>query len=472
MLLQLQGTESERTEREVMTIKVGMVSLGCPKNQVDAELLFGRLKNSGYELVGDPALADVVIVNTCGFIESAKQESIEEILSMCGLKSEGKIRKVIVTGCLAERYREEIVREIPEVDAVVGIGRNGEIAEIVEAVLADDHPVLMGEKKDLPLEGERVLTTLPHSAYLRIADGCDNRCSYCAIPMIRGSFRSRPMEAIFAEAESLVRDGVRELVVVAQDTTRYGEDLYGSLKLADLLRKLCRIDGLLWIRLLYCYPERITDEILDVIASEPKIAKYLDIPVQHADPVILKAMNRRGDGVQILSLLDKIRKKIPGITLRTTLIAGFPGETEEQFEALVDFVRKARFERLGCFAYSQEENTPAASLPDQITEEVKERRAEIVMLEQMRIHDALNAEKVGRIIPVLTEGYDRYGEVYFGRSEADAPEIDGKIFFTSEQKLVFGDLVHVEIDEVLDYDLIGHRNEDGALKHLEREEDC
>lgn len=439
-----------------MAVKVGIVSLGCPKNQVDAEQLFGRLKQAGYELVGDAALADVAIINTCGFIESAKQESIDEILSFCTLKGEGQIKHVIITGCLAERYREEVLKEIPEVDAVVGIGCNGDICKVVERVLAGEQFTCTAEKTALPLEGERVLTTLPYYAYLKVAEGCSNCCTYCAIPSIRGPFRSRRMEDVIKEAESLARDGIKELVVVAQDTTRYGEDLYGASALPELLRRLCRIDGFEWVRLLYCYPERITDELLDVIASEPKAAKYLDIPIQHADADVLKAMNRTGDFDWLLSLMKRIREKVPGITLRTTLIAGFPGETEQQFETLVEFVKQAKFERLGCFAYSQEENTPAGRMPNQLSEEVKERRAELVMLEQMRIHDAYNAAKVGRKLRVVTEGYDRYGEIYFGRSEADAPDIDGKVFFSSGEKHAMGDFVMVEVDDVMDYDLIGH----------------
>lgn len=439
-----------------MAVKVGIVSLGCPKNQVDAEQLFGRLKQAGYELVGDAALADVAIINTCGFIESAKQESIDEILSFCTLKGEGQIKHVIITGCLAERYREEVLKEIPEADAVVGIGCNGDICKVVERVLAGEQFTCTAEKTALPLEGERVLTTLPYYAYLKVAEGCSNCCTYCAIPSIRGPFRSRRMEDVIKEAESLARDGIKELVVVAQDTTRYGEDLYGASALPELLRRLCRIDGFEWVRLLYCYPERITDELLDVIASEPKAAKYLDIPIQHADADVLKAMNRTGDFDWLLSLVKRIREKVPGITLRTTLIAGFPGETEQQFETLVEFVKQAKFERLGCFAYSQEENTPAGRMPNQLSEEVKERRAELVMLEQMRIHDAYNAAKVGRKLRVVTEGYDRYGEIYFGRSEADAPDIDGKVFFSSGEKHAMGDFVMVEVDDVMDYDLIGH----------------
>ena len=442
--------------KNYMAVKVGIVSLGCPKNQVDAEQLFGRLNQAGYELVGDAALADVAIINTCGFIESAKQESIDEILSFCTLKGEGQIKHVIITGCLAERYREEVLKEIPEADAVVGIGCNGDICKVVERVLAGEQFTCTAEKTALPLEGERVLTTLPYYAYLKVAEGCSNCCTYCAIPSIRGPFRSRRMEDVIKEAESLARDGIKELVVVAQDTTRYGEDLYGASALPELLRRLCRIDGFEWVRLLYCYPERITDELLDVIASEPKAAKYLDIPIQHADADVLKAMNRTGDFDWLLSLVKRIREKVPGITLRTTLIAGFPGETEQQFETLVEFVKQAKFERLGCFAYSQEENTPAGRMPNQLSEEVKERRAELVMLEQMRIHDAYNAAKVGQKLRVVTEGYDRYGEIYFGRSEADAPDIDGKVFFSSGEKHAMGDFVMVEVDDVMDYDLIGH----------------
>lgn len=435
---------------------MGMVSLGCPKNQVDAELLFGQLKQNGYELVPDAALADVAIINTCGFIESAKQESIDEILAFCTLKSEGQIKHVIVTGCLAERYREEILEEIPEVDAVVGIGGNGGICAVLDRVLKQEQVTSFGEKEKLPLEGERVLTTLPYYAYLKIAEGCDNCCSYCAIPMIRGRFRSRGMDEIVEEAESLARDGVKELILVAQDTTRYGEDRYGEFKLPELLQRLCKIDGLVWIRLLYCYPERITDELLEVMASEPKVVKYLDLPLQHADGNILRAMNRVGDEAWLFGLLKHIREKVPGIILRTTLIAGFPGETEKQFETLVNFVKKAKFERLGCFAYSQEEDTPAALMDGQLPQNVKEHRAELIMLEQMRIHDRYNEEKVGKTVSVIVEGYDRLGGVYFGRSEADAPEIDGKIFFTCGKKPTMGDFVEVEIDEIMDYDLIGH----------------
>ena len=443
-----------------MPIKVGMVSLGCPKNQVDAELLLSKIKNDGYVLEPDSGNCDVVIINTCGFIESAKQEAIENILEFITLKKEGTIQKIIVTGCLAERYRDEIAEEMPEVDAIIGIGSNDKIVDAIKGVMRDEKVYLYGEKSDLPLEGDRVLTTLPFYAYLKIAEGCDNCCSYCAIPSIRGRFRSRPMESIVKEAESLAARGVKELVVVAQDTTRYGQDLYGEYKLAELLRKLARIDGFRWIRVLYAYPERITDELLDVMASEEKIAKYIDIPLQHCNKQILRDMNRPGDRESIETLISKVREKVPGITVRTTLIAGFPGETEEQFEELCQFVKDMRFDRLGCFAYSSEEDTPAAEMEGQLDEQLKIRRAEIVTEEQMNIIARQNEKKVGQTVTVVTEGFDRFGECYFGRSEADAPDIDGKIFFTSEKKLSVGDFVKVALEDTLDLDLIGSVVED------------
>lgn len=438
-----------------MPTKIGMVSLGCPKNQVDAELLMHTLHREGFELNQDPALADVVIINTCGFIESAKQEAIDNILEYITLKKEGRIKKIIVTGCLAERYRREISEEMPEVDAIVGIGSNAEIADIVRVTLHDKKVYRFGEKCELPLEGGRILSTLPFYAYLKIAEGCDNCCSYCAIPSIRGRFRSRPMENVLEEARWLAGRGVKELVVVAQDTTKYGQDLYGEYKLAGLLRNLAQIDGFWWIRVLYAYPERITDELLDVIASEPKIAKYLDIPLQHCDEEILRAMNRPGNRQELTSLIAHVREKVPGITLRTSLIAGFPGETEENFTHLCEFVKETEFDRLGCFAYSQEDGTPAGQREDQVDEQVRTDRAELVMEEQMTIMARKNEEKIGSSILCVVEGFDRYGECFFGRSEADAPDIDGKVFFSSKNKLAVGQFVTVRVDDVMDLDLIG-----------------
>ena len=435
---------------------VGIVSLGCAKNRVDAEMMMYQLNQAGFQLKEDPAMADAVIVNTCGFIESAKQESIDEILELAQLKKEGKIKAIIVTGCLAERYNTEIMKELEEVDAVIGIGKNADIANVVQKALDGEKTEDFPDKMKLPMEGGRVQSTERHWAYLKIADGCDNCCTYCAIPLIRGSFRSRKMENIIEEAERLVRNGVKELNVIAQDTTRYGEDLYGELKLAELLRKLCKIEGLQWIRVLYCYPDRITDELLDTIREEEKIVKYIDLPLQHCDGRVLRAMNRRGDKESLLTLVSHIREKIPDVVLRTTLIAGFPGETEEDFEELSDFVAQTRFERLGCFAYSQEEDTPAALLPDQIEEEVKNRRAEIISEQEALIIDSWCADQVGRELDVLVDGFDRYADCWFGRSPFDAPEVDPCVFFTvGETKPRPGDIVRVNITDHIDCDLTG-----------------
>ncbi len=441
-----------------MAVRVGMVSLGCAKNQVDGEVLMASLKNAGYELSDDAALADVAIINTCGFIESAKAESIEEILELVTLKKEGRIKKIVVTGCLSQRYQQEIRKEIPEVDAVVGIGANGEIAEIIGKVMEGETQDVFPEKEKMPLCGDRELSTPSYFAYLKIAEGCDNRCTYCAIPLIRGGYRSRTIESIVEEAQKLVDDGAKELIVIAQDTSRYGLDLYGELKLPELLRQLCQIEKLRWVRLLYCYPDTVTDELLDVIANEPKIVKYMDLPLQHASGRVLKAMNRRGDKESLLKLIAHMREKVPGLVLRTTLITGFPGETEEDFTELSEFVQEVRFDRLGCFAYSQEEDTPAALLPDQIDEDVKNQRAEIIMEQQMEIMQQKGEEMIGKAVTVLTEGFDRYAECYFGRTAADSPDIDGKVFFTAQgNKPYFGQFVKVRIEDCVDCDLTGQR---------------
>ncbi len=445
-----------------MGYKIGMVSLGCSKNQVDAEIMMAQLKDAGYQLVAEAGMSDVAIVNTCGFIEDAKKEAIEEILELAKLKAEGKIKALIVTGCLAERYQQEVAKELPEVDAVVGIGANGHIAEIVEKALEKKGQVLeFPDKLELPLSGNRVQTTPYYYSYIKIAEGCDNRCSYCAIPMIRGKFRSRPMEDILSEAERLARNGVKELVVVAQDTTRYGIDLYGSGRLPELLRALCKIDGLEWIRVLYCYPERITDSLLDVMAKEEKIVKYLDIPIQHCNKELLRAMHRVGDRESLTALMKKIRERVPGIILRTTLIAGFPGETWEQFNELAEFVREVRFDRLGCFAYSAEEGTPAAEMEGQVEEKIKQRRQEIIMEEQSQIMAEKCGQMVGKVLPVLVEGYDRYAGSFFGRSPHDAPDIDGKVFFSANvRSMNAGTIVPVQIIDSMECDLIGALVED------------
>ncbi|MBO4867531.1 MAG: 30S ribosomal protein S12 methylthiotransferase RimO [Ruminococcus sp.] len=439
-----------------MSTRVGMVSLGCPKNQVDAEHMLYDLKKEGYELVSDAALADVVIVNTCGFIESAKQEAIDTILEFCTLKEEGRIKHVIATGCLAERYRDEMKKEIPELDAVVGLGSNGKIAEIIRDIYRTEESVCAyGSKTDLPLEGGRLISTEPFFAYLKIAEGCSNCCTYCAIPAIRGKFRSRKMEDILDEAKWLAEHGVTELVVIAQDTTRYGEDIYGKSMLPELLKKLCEIDGFKWIRTLYSYPERISDEFIEVLATEDKLVKYIDMPIQHCNGEVLKRMNRAGDEAFLLELIQKLRARIPDIVLRTTLIAGFPGETEAQFEELCEFVKNVGFERLGCFAYSPEEGTKAYSMPDQVDEVTRNRRADIIMQEQMLVTERYNQAQLGKTVEIVCEGFDRYAECYFGRGAADAPEIDGKVFFTSEKKVAVGQYVKVELFDTLDYDLLG-----------------
>ena len=438
-----------------MAIKIGMVSLGCSKNQVDAEIMLSLLCQGGYELCADPSQCQVVIVNTCGFIEDAKRESIETILEFCQMKEQGLLKAVVVTGCLAERYREEMAVQIPEVDVILGIGKNSEIVAAVRRALEGERVVDSGPKGDLPLEGERVLTTPGYFAYLKIAEGCDNCCTYCAIPLIRGRFRSRPMEAIVEEARRLIAGGVQEINLIAQDTSRYGEDLYGTYSLAELLTRLCRLEGLRWLRVLYCYPDHLTDQLLEVMAREEKIVKYIDIPLQHCSGPVLKAMNRTGDRESLLRLMAHVREKIPGVTLRTTLIAGFPGETEEDFEELCRFVKEARFERLGCFAYSQEEGTPAALLPGQLDEEEKRRRAEIVMNEQMPIAFQVSASQVGKTLPVLVEGMDEETGLYCGRSPMDAPDIDTRVLFTSGRPCREGEFVQVEITGTEGYDLTG-----------------
>lgn len=439
-----------------MAYKVGIISLGCAKNRVDAEMLLYRIRNAGYKLCEDVAMADVAIINTCGFIESAKQESIEEILELSELKKEGKIKAIIVTGCLAERYKEEVMKEIPEADAVVGIGANDDIVKIIDKVLQGKKQQCFPDKLLLPLEGGRIQSTPYYYAYLKIAEGCDNHCTYCAIPMIRGKFRSRKMEDIIAEAKHLAEKGVKELVVVAQDTSLYGKDIYGELMLAKLLKKLCEIDGIRWIRVLYCYPDKITDELLQVMAEEEKIVKYLDLPLQHCNGRVLKTMNRKGNKEELVKLIAKIRKKVPGIVLRTTFIAGFPTETEEEFAELENFAKEVRFERVGCFAYSQEENTPAAKLEPQIPEDVKERRAEIIMENQQEIMEEFCQKLDGKTIEVLVEGYDQYAECFFGRSAWDAPEVDGSVFFTvTGRKPAPGEFVKVKIDDFLNCDPIG-----------------
>ncbi len=439
-----------------MNYKVGMISLGCPKNQVDAEHMLALMDAEGWEIVDYVDGCDAVIVNTCGFIDDAKKEAIENILDMVELKKEGVIGKVIVTGCLAQRYKEEIVREIPEVDAVVGIGANGDIIQTVEEVMTGvDTVEKYPPQCELPLEGQRILTTPQYWAYLKIGEGCSNRCTYCTIPSIRGKMRSRSIENVIDEAKQLAETGVKELILIAQDTTSYGLDLYGELKLPELLNELCKIDSLEWIRLLYCYPDRITDELIETMKNQEKIANYIDLPLQHADDKILKAMNRRGDQALIRSVISKLRSEIPDVVIRTTFIVGFPGEGDEEFETLAEFVNEIEFDRLGVFAFSPQEGTPAYDMENQVDEEVKSRRGEVIMQDQYSIMEEKNNEKIGKTYKVVVEEYDGYSDSYTGRTYMDAPEIDGLVRFTSHKELDIGDFVEVEIFDVEDYDLIG-----------------
>jgi len=438
-----------------MSYNVGFISLGCPKNQVDAELMLSKIEKAGFNIVDVAYEADVVVINTCGFIEDAKKEAIDNILEMAELKKEGSIQKIVVTGCLAERYKDEIFAEFPEVDAVIGLGANADIVATVKSVMNGEQIGSFPEKEKMPLGGERLLTTPQHWAYLKIADGCSNCCTYCAIPSIRGEFRSRPMEEIVEEAEKLASDGTKEIIIIAQDTTRYGLDLYGELKLPELLRKLNNIDGLEWIRMLYCYPDRITDELIDTMASCEKVLHYIDLPLQHADGKILKAMNRTGDRESLEALIDKIREKMPDVVLRTTFITGFPGEDEEAFNNLSEFIDDVMFDRLGCFAYSAEEGTPAAEMDNQVDEEVRKHRADVIMEQQYDIFEFKQRKLIGERIRCIVEGYDSYTDSYFGRTWKDAPEIDSVVYFTGIGDYNDGDIVDVEIFDVNEYDLLG-----------------
>lgn len=439
-----------------MNYKVGIVSLGCAKNQVDAEMLLFTLKNRGFTIVNDPADADAVIVNTCGFIDSAKQESIDEIIELGKLKQEGTIKAIVVTGCLAERYKNEITKQLYEVDAAIGIGANQKIADVVLEALNGKKTELFPDKSLLPMEGGRIQSTPFYTAYIKIAEGCDNCCSYCAIPLIRGHFRSRQPDEIVKEAEQLAASGVKELNVIAQDTTRYGEDLFGEPYLAKLLKRLCKIDGFKWIRVLYCYPDRVTDELIDVIAEEDKIVKYIDIPLQHCNGEVLKNMNRRGNRESLTALINKIKSKIPNVIFRSTFITGFPGETEEQFEELADFAAETKFQRLGCFPYSKEEDTKASLMENQIEDDIKQKRADIIMEHQQSVMAEYCESLIGSDVEVLVEGYDKLAECFFGRTYADAPEVDGCVFFTCDgEKPKTGNFVKVKITDYMGCDPVG-----------------
>lgn len=438
-----------------MNIKVGFVSLGCPKNLMNTERMLALLAAEGFEIVAEDVDADVVVINTCAFIESAKTEAIDNILDIAWLKEHHTLKGIVVTGCLPQRYGDEILKELPEVNCILG---TGSVEKICEAVRAAYHGTSYRAFDDIdaaPMGGERVITTPEYFAYLQISEGCDNCCSYCVIPSIRGKFRSRPMSELVEEATELAELGIKELCLIAQDTTRYGEDLYGTYALDSLVSELSQIEGIEWIRLLYCYPDRITDGLIDEIANNPKVVKYIDMPIQHINDDILRRMNRRSDKAQIVDVIGKLRDRVPGIILRSTVIVGFPGETNAQFEELRKFLKETRFQRLGVFPYSREEGTPAYDFPDQVSEKVKEQRHAILMEQQERIHNECNEAFLGKTLQVLCEGYDPVAESFYGRSYADAYDIDGKIYFSSSKNVHEGQFVNVSITEVMDYDLVG-----------------
>lgn len=437
-------------------MKILFISLGCDKNLVDTEVMLGMLASRGYEMTNDEQEADIIVINTCCFIHDAKEESIQNILEMAEYKKNGSAKALIVTGCMAERYRQEILDEIPEVDEVLGTTAYDRILDAVDAALAGQHEVMTADLDALPLpETKRLVTTGGHFAYLKIAEGCDKHCTYCIIPKIRGNFRSVPMERLLKEAQDLAEQGVKELILVAQETTLYGKDLYGEKSLPKLLRELCKISGIRWIRILYCYPEEITDELIQVMKEEPKICHYLDLPIQHANDTILKRMGRRTSKQELIDIVQKLRKEIPDICLRTTLITGFPGETQEQHEEVMEFIDTLEFDRLGAFTYSPEEDTPAATFEDQIDEEVKEdRQADIMELQQEIAFDKAE-DMIGREVLVMIEGKIADENAYVGRTYRDAPNVDGLIFINTDVELISGDFAKVKVTGALDYDLIG-----------------
>ena len=442
-------------------MKVGFISLGCPKNQVNCEQMIWRTYEAGHEVALEAEDCDVAVVNTCGFLREAREEALAEIEKLAALKRAGRLKKIVVAGCMAQWWKDRLDQAFPDADGFVGVGGYEDVASVIEAAASGERPVLFGDI-DAPVpETDRVVCTSDHWAWLRIAEGCDNRCAYCVIPFIRGRFRSRPEEAVLAEAEELAQAGMKELIVVAQDITRYGLDLYGERTLARLLPKLCAVEGIRWVRLHYLYPDEITDELIDVIAGEPKIVKYLDIPIQHISDSVLKRMRRRGTGNEIRALFRKLRDRIPGLVLRTSLIAGFPGETEEDFEELCQFLLEQRIERAGVFPYSPEEGSAAAAFPDQVDEADKRRRVELLTGLQLNIIDEWCRSKVGEVTEVLCEGYDDETELYYGRAVWDSPEIDGVVHFEGEEGGVKpGGFYPVKITGTYDGELIGVRCEE------------
>ena len=435
--------------------KVGFISLGCSKNLVDTEVMLYNLHSAGFEITPNEEEAEIIVINTCGFIESAKQESIENILDAEELKKWGKCRHIIATGCLVERYKDEVMELLPEVDGVLGVGSLSDIAEAAAAVMRGEKYSSFKDKETCKLGGDRIVTTEPHTAYLKIAEGCDNKCTYCAIPLIRGKLRSRPIEDIVKEAQDLEAMGVKELNLIAQDTTRYGLDLYGEYSLARLVRAITDSTNIPWIRLLYCYPDKITDELISELRDNPRLLKYMDIPIQHISDSVLRRMNRHGDGATIRSAIERLRKEIPDLTLRTTAMVGFPGETEQDFTELCEFIKETGFDRFGAFTFSPEEGTVAAELDDQLDEQTKQDRYDILMQTQLLITEEKNESRIGTTVTVLCDGFDTVAEIYYGRSESDAPDVDGRVYFKSKRKINPGAFVSVKITEALDYDLVG-----------------
>lgn len=435
--------------------KIGFISLGCSKNLVDTEVMLRTLHDAGFELTPDESEAEIIVVNTCGFIESAKQESIDNILDVARLKEDGKCRYLIATGCLVERYREEVMRELPEIDALLGVGSLSHIAEAAEAVMRGEKYVSFDDKEASKLGGDRILTTDEHTAYLKIAEGCDNKCTYCAIPLIRGKMRSRTIEDIVKEAKDLEELGVKELNLIAQDTSRYGLDIYGEYSLARLVRALTENTNIPWIRLLYCYPDKITDELITEMRVNPRLLKYMDIPIQHISDSVLNKMNRHGGSALIRETVKKLRENVPGIVLRTTAMVGFPGESEEDFAELCEFLKEARFEHFGAFTYSKEEGTVAADFEETVDEQTKQDRYDILMQTQLTVNEDIISKHIGETVTVLCDGFDTIADIYYGRTYADAPDVDGRVYFKSVKQINSGDFVQVKVFEALDYDLVG-----------------
>ena len=435
--------------------KVGFISLGCSKNLVDTEVMIRTLYDAGFEITPDETEAEIIVINTCGFIESAKSESIESILDAAKLREWGKCKYIVVTGCLAERYREEIFEELPEVNALVGVGSIANIVDACRAVLRGERYSSFLDKESSPLGGERILTTPEYTAYLKIAEGCDNRCTYCAIPLIRGKLRSRKIEDIVSEAKDLEALGVKELNLIAQDTTRYGLDLYGEYSLAKLVRRITEETNIPWIRLLYCYPDKITDELIMELRDNPRLLKYMDIPIQHISDKVLRKMNRHGDRRTIEEAIANLRREVPGIVLRTTAMVGFPGEGEAEFEELCEFVKEAKFDRFGAFTFSKEEGTAAWDFEETADAQTKQDRYDALMQTQLTVTEEINLDRIGKTYEVICEGFDTVAEIYYGRSYMDAPDVDGRVYFSSKRKLAAGEFVSVRINEAVDYDLIG-----------------